>query len=258
MPLGKGGVLEADRAWFVDDATLMQAGIGSTPALQTVVDWTGLMYYFLGLERRASKCLWTKLRWVGGKLARKSSAGGEQLLSRSWLACWHEEGVRVVEQEPGVIKEYDYDEEFRHLGYVASMVGESSAAEATLTKIARRATMMFTSKPALQHCGGSIVTSVLRPKFVYPLAFAKATQPSICKIESGYGNMLRRSLSVAQGFPWEVISGSLEYDGLGVNRLSTEVTKARLRLFQSMLVSRFDTENSMAMAMTRLAQRWCG
>ena len=62
MPLGKGGVLEADRAWFVDDATLMQAGVGSTNALQTTVDGTGLMNYFLGLERRASKCLWTKLR----------------------------------------------------------------------------------------------------------------------------------------------------------------------------------------------------
>ena len=99
---------------------------------------------------------------------------------------------------------------------------------------------------------------MLRPKFVYPLAFAKATEASICRIESGYGNMLRRSLSVAQGFPWEVISGSLEYDGLGVNCLSTEVTKARLRLFQAMMTSRFDTENGMAMAMARLAQRWCG
>ena len=150
-----------------------------------------------------------------GKLLRKAKSGGEQLLSRAWLACWHEHGVRIVEQEPVVIKEYDYDEEFRHLGYSASMIGESAAAESTLAATARRATLMFTSKPALQHCGGSIVTSVLRPKFVYPLAFAKATEESICKIESGYGNMLRRSLSVAQGFPWEVISGSLEYDGLG-------------------------------------------
>ena len=258
MPLGKGGVLEADRAWFVDDATLMQAGVGSTHALQTTVDGTGLMNYFLGLERRASKCLWTKLRWKDGKLVRKASSGGEQLLSRAWLACWHERGVRIVEQEPVVIKEYDYDEEFRHLGYSASMIGESAAAESALAATARRATLMFTSKPALHHCGGSIVTSVLRPKFVYPLAFAKATEASICRIESGYGNMLRRSLSVAQGFPWEVISGSLEYDGLGVNRLSTEVTKARLRLFQAMMTSRFDTENGMAMAMVRLAQRWCG
>ena len=167
-------------------------------------------------------------------------------------------GVRTVEQEPVVIKEYDYDEEFRHLGYSASMIGESAAAESALAATARRATLMFISKPALQHCGGSIVTRVLRPKFVYPLAFAKATEATICRIESGYGNMLRRSLSVAQGFPWEVISGSLEYDGLGVNRLSTEVTKARLRLFQAMMASRFDTENGMAMAIVRLSQRWCG
>ena len=76
MPLGRGGVLEADRAWFVDDAALMQAGVDSTPALQTAVDcWTGLMNYFLGLERRARKCLWTKLRWTAGKLVRKASSG---------------------------------------------------------------------------------------------------------------------------------------------------------------------------------------
>ena len=36
------------------------------------------MNYFLGLERRASKCLWTKLRWSEGKLVRKaqSAVGG--------------------------------------------------------------------------------------------------------------------------------------------------------------------------------------
>ena len=34
-----------------------------------------------------------------------------------------------------------------------------------------------------------------------------------------------------------VLSGSLEYDGLGALQLATEVTKARLRQFQSMITS---------------------
>ena len=48
---------------------------------------------------------------------------GEQLLARSWLTCWHECGVHIIEQEAKVIKEYDYDEEFTHLGYSASRLG---------------------------------------------------------------------------------------------------------------------------------------
>ena len=42
-------------------------------------------------------------------------------------------------------------------------------------------------------------------------------------------------MGVAQGFPWEVLSGSPEFDGLSALRLTTEVTKARLRQFQSMM-----------------------
>ena len=58
--------------------------------------------------------------------------------SRAWLACWHERGVRIAEQEPVVIKEYDYDdEEVRHLGYSAPMIGESAAAESALAATAR-------------------------------------------------------------------------------------------------------------------------
>ena len=65
MPTGAGNVLCMDRAWFVDDSTLAQAGANSTTALQRVVESTGLMDYFLGLERRAKKCLWAKVRWPG-------------------------------------------------------------------------------------------------------------------------------------------------------------------------------------------------
>ena len=47
--------------------------------------------------------------------------------------------------------------------------------------------------------------------------------------ERGYGDIIRQSLGVARGLPWNVLAGSLEYDGLGAFQLATEVTKARLR-----------------------------
>jgi len=40
--------------------------------------------------------------------------------------------------------------------------------------------------------------------------------------------------------------------------VTTEVTKGRLRLFQSRAVSRFATENDLGRAMTHFAQRWAG
>ena len=80
------------------------------------------MYYFLGLERRGSKCLWAKLRWAAGELVHRARGEGERLMARAWLACWHECGVHIIEQQAAVIKEYDYDEEFKHLGYSASLV----------------------------------------------------------------------------------------------------------------------------------------
>ena len=127
-----------------------------------------------------------------------------------------------------------------------------------LTEIARRATSAFLRKPNLRFCGASIVTSVLQPKFVYQIAFAKAPASAVCATESAYGVMLRNSMFVAQGFPWDVLAGSAKYDGLGANRLTTEVTKTRLRLFQSLTVSRFPYENELSLAMVCLAQRWCG
>ena len=128
--------------------------------------------------------------------------------------CWHSRGVVVVETAPTVIKEYDYDEEFRHLGYTASLVGSSKTAVEELKSIARKASSACVRKPGLRQCGASIQTSVLRPKFVYPLAFAKVPAAEVEAAESGYGNMLRSSMSVAKGFPWDMMAGSTGYEGL--------------------------------------------
>ena len=125
-------------------------------------------------------------------------------------------------------------------------------AETELAKIAKRATTVFMCKPGLSDCGANIVASVIVPTVVYPLAFAKARKKAVETIESGYGNVLRRSMGVAQGFPWEVLSGSPEFDGLGALRLTTEVTKARLRQFQSLISSTYDSETSLAMGMLQI------
>ena len=74
---------------------------------------------------------------------------------------------------------------------------------------------MFATKPKLRDCGVSIVASVLVLKTVYHFAFGKATVAAIEETERGYGDIIRQSLGVAKGFPWNVLSGSLEYDGLG-------------------------------------------
>ena len=99
------------------------------------------------------------------------------------------------------------------------------------------------------------MTSVLRPKLVYALAFSKTPASVVDALEGAFGVVLRNSLSVAKGFSWDVLAGAPEYEGLGYSKLTTEVTKGRLRLFQNMAVSRFATENDLGRAMTHLAQR---
>ena len=72
LPTGDGKMYMFIKAWFIGDLGLGQAGEGSTDALQDATDGSGLMYYFLGLERRGSKCLLSKPRWVAGELVRRA------------------------------------------------------------------------------------------------------------------------------------------------------------------------------------------
>ena len=160
--------------------------------------------------------------------------------------------------KPVRMVEYGHDDEFRHLRYTASLTARSRTAEKALTTLTRRAARIFAMKPSLRDCGVSIVPSVLVPKTVYRFAFGKATVAAVEETERGYGNITRQSLGVARGFPWNVLAGSLEYGGLGALQLATEVTKARLRQFQPMIISSASADCSAAMAMVSLAQRWCG
>ena len=162
----------------------------------------------------------------------------------------------ILPAKPVRVVEYDHDGEFRHLGYTAPLTARSGTAEKALTSLTRRAAKVFAMTPNLRDCGVSIVTSVLVPKTVYHFAFGKAPVAAVEETKRGCGGIIRQSLGVARGVPWNVLAGSLEYGGLGALQLATEVTKARLRQFQSMITSFAAADCSVAMAMVSLTQQW--
>ena len=246
-----------DRTWFVDDSGLFQCAVRALPAVQTVVSATGLMNSFLGMERRAKKCLWSRLKWRNGTLMR-SADSDDAITYKTWLAHWKDGKVTIREGKPAQVRQLDYDEEFRHLGYTASLWGTSNKAMDVLRAVARRMTSVFQSRPSLRDCGASIAQSALLPKLVYMLAYAKATAAQLLEIEQSYSLMLRHSLSCDASFPWDVLTGAEEQDGLGAVRLATEVTKARLRHCQAIATSPTAGENVMVLALVRSTQRWAG
>ena len=75
------------------------------------------------------------------------------------------------------------------------------------------------------------------------LTYTKATAAQLLEIEQAYSLMLRHSLSCDRPFPWGVLTGMMEQDGLGAVRVSTEVTKARLRHCLAMATSPTAGEN---------------
>ena len=101
----------------------------------------------------------------------------------------------------------------------------------------------------------AMALTTMRAPIADVLAFAKTSPTAVEAIEIAFGDMLRSSMLVARGYPWGVMAGAPEYEKPGYSRLATEVTKTRLRLFQSMFVSRFASENDLGRAMAYLAQR---
>ena len=51
VPTGDGKPTPVSKSRYVDDSALLQAGTRAVDALDRMVDETGLVYYFLGLER---------------------------------------------------------------------------------------------------------------------------------------------------------------------------------------------------------------
>ena len=189
----------------------------------------------------------------------RSADSDDAISCETWLAHREDDKVTIREGEPAKVRQLDYDEEFRHLGYAASLRGTSNKAMDALRAVARRMASVFQSRPSLRDCGTSIVQSVLLPKLVfYMLAYAKATAAQLLEIEQSYSLMLRHSLSCDASFPWDVLTGAEDQDGLGAVRLATEVKKTRLRHCQAMATSPTAGENIIVLALMRSAQRWVG
>ena len=87
LPVDADKAVCLDRTWFVDDSGLFQCGVRALPAVQAVVSATGLMNSFLGMERRAKKCLWSRLKWRNGTLMR-STDSDDAIVCKTWLAHW--------------------------------------------------------------------------------------------------------------------------------------------------------------------------
>ena len=82
MPTGGGApVVEVPVAVYVDDSALAQTVPKAVPFLRKMVNMTGFIYYFLGLERRAKKCLWIRLVWCLGVLTRMKERAADEVLA---------------------------------------------------------------------------------------------------------------------------------------------------------------------------------
>ena len=139
MPTGGGAPVEVPVAVYVDDSSLAQSGPQAVPSLRKMVNMTGFMYYFLGLERRAKKCLWIRFVWCLGVLTRKKERATEVLSCDAWIVEWATGSPVISSAKPVRVVEYDHDDAFRHLGYTAPLTGRSRAAEKSLTALTRRA-----------------------------------------------------------------------------------------------------------------------
>ena len=108
----------------------------------------------------------------------RSSDSGDAITCKTRLAHWHGWKVTISEGKPAQLQELDYDEEFRHLGYTASLWGTSNKAMNALRGIARRMTLVFQSRPSLRDCGASIVQS----KLLLPLVIHSASSHTLVVI----------------------------------------------------------------------------
>ena len=50
-----------------------------------------------------------------GRCNGKAARPDKQLLCKEWVTVWNGGGVKIVQHKSTVAKEYNYDEEFRHL-----------------------------------------------------------------------------------------------------------------------------------------------
>ena len=106
-----------------------------------------------------------RLAWEAGRIqwARERNGSLELL---TWLVVWTARGPVISASKPVRIIEYDCDQEFRRLGYSASILGSSKKAEKVLREMAVRAAEIHASKPTLLLCGVNIAQAVITAKVV--------------------------------------------------------------------------------------------
>ena len=68
-------------------------------ALRRMANMTGLMYYFLGLERRPKKYILIRLAWETGKIQRARERN-ESLELATWLVVWTVQGPVTTAPKP--------------------------------------------------------------------------------------------------------------------------------------------------------------
>jgi hypothetical protein len=172
VPAPPNGPVPVDKTWYADDSALMQAGKAAMDALRRMANMTGLMYYFLGLERRAKKCILVCRAWEAGRIQRARERN-ESLELATWLVVWTVLGPVITAPKPVRIIEYDCDQEFRHLGDTVSILGSSRKVESALREMEVRAAEIHAPKPALRLCGVNIAQAVITAKVVYPADLAR-------------------------------------------------------------------------------------
>ena len=89
--------------------------------------------------RRPKKCVYSRVAWEGGKLLKLEELeqrGGTGLAIKDWVAHW-DSGQPVILWRQAKIKEVDHTQEFRHLGFTASLSGVESVKLAELKATAR-------------------------------------------------------------------------------------------------------------------------
>ena len=114
MPTGGGAPVEVPAAVYVDDSALAQAGPKAVPSLRTMVNMTGFMYYFLGLERRAKKCLWIRLAWCLGVRTRMKEREAQVPACDAWTVDWATDSPVVSSAKSVHAVEYDHDGDHYH------------------------------------------------------------------------------------------------------------------------------------------------
>ena len=249
--------VEVASATFVDDGAMFQCGAEANADLTHLANETGLIHYFLGNRRRAKKVVYTQMKWVEGRLQRVKERPEAGLCIKQWTTDWAT-GSPVVREWSTTVKEYDYDEEFRHLGYTASLTGCDGEKLAEMKRETERVMQTVAAKRSLKRWTREVIETVLQPKLAYQLAFSNATSSEIGKIEAKMTAQLFNALGLARTTAWGIVAGDPAQGGIGFTRLQTITLMQRMQHMLQLHLYGTRREQVMMQADLWAAQLWAG